>query len=90
MGVVQPTVTEVDVVCDGPECSVTSTATDPANPVPSGWLVVWGPPQKLGQFYFHLGACYDNWKAELDATIQAQADEVAATLAAEAEATNGE
>lgn len=62
MGVEIPEV-QLTVRCDGPGCSETGTSTNTADPTPEGWLAVWGPPDRMGRFYFHAGFCYDNWKA---------------------------
>lgn len=55
---------EVLVSCDGPGCAGHKTTTDTADPTPAGWLAVWGPPERLGRFYFCCGVCYDAWLAE--------------------------
>ena len=60
MGVVdQPTI--VTVACD--TCGNTGTSTNTADPLPTNWITIWGPPHFLGKFYFCTGACYDEWLA---------------------------
>lgn len=65
----------VTVRCDGPTCEQTAAAPAGADPRPEGWLGAWGPPERLGRFDFHSGACYDAWWAEvMDMRTERDAD----------------
>lgn len=60
----EPIQVQVQVSCDGPNCSEVGTSTNIVDPVPDGWITYWGPPERLGKFYFHIGSCYDAWTLE--------------------------
>lgn len=61
----EPIKVEIAVHCDGPDCTESATSHNTAEPTPDGWIPLWGPSDRLGRFYFHTGACYDKWMADL-------------------------
>ena len=61
----------VIVNCDGPDCDVETTVPD-STQIPTDWISMHGPAHYLGRFYFHSGACYDRWKANVDAFLASQ------------------
>ena len=58
--------------CDGPNCEVEVTTTDPPSKMPTGWLTAYGPSEHLGEFHFHSGACYDNWRLNVENAVAAR------------------
>lgn len=59
--------------CDGPNCDFEEEDIDyNSTTSPPGWLVVDGPSLQLGQFHFHSGLCYDNWRTNLNIYLTAK------------------